>query len=181
MQEEWRSVIGYDGLYEVSNAGQVRSLPRPGCFHQELHVLVPFRYTNRDEYAYLRVNLSRHNKVRTRPVHQLVLEAFVGPRPEGFEAGHENGIYTDNRLSNLSWITKIENAADRTRHGTQLIGQKHHQAKLTNDQVIAIYHSLLPTSLLVKEFQVSASTIRNIRSGYNWSGVTQCHAKTVTG
>ena len=62
----------------------------------------------------------------TRLVHRLVLEAFVGPRPEGMVARHLNGDPGDNRLENLAWGTQSENNYDKVRHGT------HHNANKTH-------------------------------------------------
>ena len=169
--EQWKPVVGYEGLYEVSSFGSVRSLPRSGTRQPKPYLLTPWLH-GKDKYKYLCVNLSRNNKPKTRPVHQLVLEAFIGPCPKRYEAGHGNGVYTDNCLSNLSWITKKDNAADRTKHGTQLIGQKHHQAKLTNEQALAIFSSDLPTKVLADQYRVCKATVRNIRRGSHWKGIT---------
>lgn len=68
---------------------------------------------------------------RFRYVHQLVLENFVGPRPTGHEACHENGVPYDNRLSNLYWGTPQQNDADQSRHGKKK-GERHHMATLTD-------------------------------------------------
>ena len=69
--------------------------------------------------GYRVVNLYEGGKVRSRPIHQLVLEAFVGPRPEGMtHTRHLNGISSDNRVENLAWGTPLRNALDRYDHGT---------------------------------------------------------------
>lgn len=98
----WRAVVGYEGLYEVSDGGSVRSLLR-----SKVMLLKP--RPNKD--GYLRVALTR-SKVRTdRPIHQLVLEAFVGPRPDGAESCHDNDVRSDNRRDNLKWDTHAVNCA----------------------------------------------------------------------
>jgi hypothetical protein len=78
-------------------------------------------------------------KVVCRYVHRLVLEAFVGPCPEGMEACHNNGDTADNRLVNLRWDTKQANVADKLKHGTQPAGSLSANATLTADDVIAVY------------------------------------------
>jgi hypothetical protein len=85
--------------------------------------------------GYLCVNFGRGN---TRVIHRLVLEAFVGPCPEGSECRHLNGDRTDNRLENLAWGTPAENHADQYQHGTREAGERHHWHKLTALQVKAI-------------------------------------------
>lgn len=118
-REAWRAVPGYEGLYEVSCLGRVRSLDRITKLHHggeyrrkgRIRKLVP------NNYGYLNVMLSKEGRQRCHKVHRLVLEAFVGPPKEGQEACHNNGEPLDNRLSNLRWGTKEENMADIKKHG----------------------------------------------------------------
>lgn len=119
MAERWEAVVGFDG-YEVSDEGGVRSwLTRPGL-HQ-----VPRRLTAcRDRAGYLHVSMNRGGKRVTRFVHQLVLEAFVGPRGEGQITRHLDGRRDNNALINLAWGTPLENAADARAHGTVAIGDR---------------------------------------------------------
>lgn len=118
--ELWLPVVGYEGLYEVSNSGQVRSLDRMihmrnGQVRQHRErILRP----HLEKGGRLVVNLPRDGNGRTiRYMHHLILEAFVGPRPTGMEACHENDIKTDNRLENLRWDTRSANMFDRVRNG----------------------------------------------------------------
>lgn len=119
-QEQWRTVVGYEGLYEVSNQGRVRSLDRVihqanGDRHVQGRVL---RQTPRKEgHLQVEVRTSGRETRRAAKVHQLVAEAFHGPRPPGMVCRHLNGDPTDNRPENLRWGTHRENALDTTRHG----------------------------------------------------------------
>jgi hypothetical protein len=121
MTETWKAVSGYEGLYEVSDLGRVRSRDR-AVPHRSLgqitlkgKVLKPYR----NRYGYPVVSLSREGRVvRGRAVHRIVLDAFVGSRREGMEACHGDGNKTNNRLSNLRWDTSSENKFDVVRHGT---------------------------------------------------------------
>jgi NUMOD4 motif./HNH endonuclease. len=106
--EEWRDIPGYEGLYRVSNMGRVYSTRRGG------RMLKP---TLRRK-GYLAVALSRNGSARMRLIHQLVLEAFVGPRPEGFVTRHLDGDPANNTLDNLRWGTYAENVRDSIEHGT---------------------------------------------------------------
>lgn len=123
--ERWRPVVGFEGLYEVSDMGRVRSLDRTvwrdGPSYRRAHQLA---YRGRQvalqqqKKGYVGLVLWKDGRGRSRRVHQLVLEAFVGPCPEGMEALHGTGVRHDNCLINLRWGTPVENAADRVRHGT---------------------------------------------------------------
>lgn len=114
--EEWRAIPGYEGIYEVSDRGGVRALPRIDAQggRRQLRVFKPSRM---DVWGHLGVGLRRDGLVRSFYVHRLVLEAFVGPCPPGMEGCHWNDVPDDNRLSNLRWATKSANRFDRVRNG----------------------------------------------------------------
>lgn len=124
----WRPVPGWVGFYEVSDDGQVRSLPRVivGRTGKPLPVRGRTLRPTPNEDGYLKVALSRDNTRTTRGVHQIVLEAFVGPAPDGAEACHNNGNPADNRATNLRWDTRSGNRRDRLRHGTDRNASKTH-------------------------------------------------------
>ena len=108
-------------------------------------------------------------KIRT--VHSLVLEAFVGPRPEGMECRHLNGDRKDNRIENLRWGTRAENAQDRVIHGTDSKGERSGQAKLTEWDVVAIRslaESEIPRDIIAEAHQVSQSTVSEIYTRQTW-------------
>jgi hypothetical protein len=113
--ETWKPVPGYEGYYEVSDRGRVRSVPRiiavSGYLRQlKGRVLKPGIAT-----GYYFVRLSRDGVSKCARVHRLVLAAFVGPCPAGMETLHgAKGRYT-NTLSNLKYGTRLENAKDRKR------------------------------------------------------------------
>ena len=108
MSEEWRDIPGYEGRYQVSNLGQVRSLDRPvrcrgGAFRTAKgKVLRPAPHKS----GHLMVMLGRRNNA---DVHVLVLRAFVGPPPPKHEALHEDHNPAHNALSNPRWGTRSEN------------------------------------------------------------------------
>lgn len=119
MTEEWRPVVGHEGLYEVSDLGQVRSLDRVVLLRDGLTRRVKGRVLKqRVGQLYPVVGLSRNGIDRKWLVHRLVCEAFHGVKPPEAEVvRHLNGIHTDNRASNLAWGTCAENSADMVRHG----------------------------------------------------------------
>lgn len=118
--EQWRPVPEYEGLYEVSDLGRVRSLDRRvRCAHGATRlvrgVLLAPRYR---QDGHIDAGLTRGNKKHNAKVHRLVMEAFVGPCPPGREVLHRNGIPDDNRLSNLQYGTRSQNLKDAVDHGT---------------------------------------------------------------
>ena len=127
--EQWLPIPGYEGFYEVSNLGRVRSLDRTvrnrnDTVQPKRGMVLKISKSNR--CAYMTVGLTRDNKHRRFFVHRLVLMAFVGPCPEGMEACHNNGVADDNRISNLRWDTPSENIRDLVRHGTHPHASKTH-------------------------------------------------------
>jgi hypothetical protein len=114
--EEWKDIEDYDGLYQVSNTGKVRSLDRKVV--QMARTGNSFFAGNRkgkelvqrkQNGGYYVVWLSKNGKVRPKTVHRLVAEAFL-PKIEGKnDVNHKNGIKSDNNVSNLEWCTRSEN------------------------------------------------------------------------
>lgn len=104
--EIWRPVVGYEGLYEVSDHGRIRSMPRidPRGQHRPSIIRKPV-LTSRGHHA---IRLHRDREATTRPVSHHVLEAFVGPRPDGTEAIYLDADRTNTSLPNLKWGRKNE-------------------------------------------------------------------------
>lgn len=137
MTEHWLPVVGFEGQYEVSDHGQVRSLPRtvpygtsgatmgvPG------KVLAPFlekQVGNKLPHWLIDVG-GRKNKRKSK-VHILVLEAFIGPRPAGMVARHLDGDPNNNHASNLAWGSYSENMHDMVKHGRHAGVNKTHCSK----------------------------------------------------
>jgi HNH endonuclease len=121
---------------------------------------------NSDGYPQVLLSI-RGSKQQHRYVHCLVLEAFIGPCPDGMEACHNNGIPADNRVGNLRWDTHASNLDDVRKHGDGYInqGMKRNSAVLTEEQVIAIRFAFangVKNCELVKEYRITKSTISKI-------------------
>lgn len=116
--ERWLAIPGYEGRYEVSDLGRVRSVDRlHTCKSGEVRRYKGklLKLTPAKDSGYVRVALGNGSDKPT--VHTLVLRAFVGPPPEGMEGCHENDIKHDNRLVNLRWDTRLANILDKIRNG----------------------------------------------------------------
>jgi len=181
--EQWRPVLGFEGYYEVSDQGHVRSLART-CYSGagrvrkvKSRILIPQHdgRTRGGIGAHTKVTLSIDAVATQRQVHILVLEAFVGLRPQGTETRHLNGLPDDNRLSNLCWGTPAENRADTLRHGTFPRGSQRSTAKLTEAivrDIRAAYASGAQINALARQYGVNHSTIQQMFRGRSWAHVS---------
>lgn len=117
-KEEWRPVVGYEGLYSVSSHGRVKSEERELDRNRKWKASYRTQSLSETVVPYYRVTLHRNGVRRTFSVHRLVCESFHGPAtPDRPWALHRNGDSLDNRPENLYWGTPTENSADRKRHG----------------------------------------------------------------
>jgi len=148
--------------YFVNRLGEVLSTRRG----------VRFKKPTISRTGYERVSLQiGGSKDKHKHVHALVLEAFVGPCPEGHEIRHKNGNPVDNRLENLSYGTPLENAADKQAHGTTSRGEDRPLAKLTEADVVAIRADPRPLKVIAEEYGTTKSNISQIRNRKRWKHV----------
>ena len=129
MAIEWRPVVGYEGFYEVSSDGQVRSVTRQVPYGRHGNTIYKGRLIKKffSKNGYDCVKLAFRGNTKTTYIHELVLKAFVGPRPITVERGeirHLDGDKKNNCLSNLRYGTILENAADRKLHRQLKKGEK---------------------------------------------------------
>lgn len=164
MTERWKPVVGWDGLYEVSNLGRVKCLKRHRVCERILKPSLAGK-------GYRKVQLVHKDRREHHYVHELVLSAFVGPRPDGQESAHWNGARDDNKLSNLRWDTKPGNHADKHRHGTMCHGETHGRRKLSEREAIEIKSSVGSCKEIGDRFGVGPMQVHRIKSGKNWSHI----------
>lgn len=164
--EQWKDVVGFEGRYQVSNLGRVKSL-----LGRTDKILLPKQKSNCNEKE---VNLSVGGKHKMCMVHRLVLEAFVGPRPEKHIASALDGNTGNAVLENLVWALESEVRATQR-------GEKNKAAQLTNEQALAVKVRLLeakadnegvtPRGLvaqIAKEYGVRHETVRKINVGQSY-------------
>jgi hypothetical protein len=164
--------LGVEGLigYAVSSDGSVWSCRKGGRWGYFLHNWVKLK-PGLDRQGYEFVNIGR----KSRPVHTLVLTAFLGRCPNGLECRHVNGDKRDNRVINLQWGTRLENAQDKKRHGTQPFGEQHPRSVLREDHIVEIRKLAASKTITYREiaekYNVSDETIRQVVSGSTWQHV----------
>lgn len=166
LQEEWRDLIGYEGLYKVSNLGKVFSnfLGRP------------MKLQTNQRTGQIMVNLKDSDGVEKRVlVGRLILETFDKPCPPGMEACHGPNGQTDNSITNLSWDTHVNNTRrDRARDGTQVKGETHGIHKVTEDEVREIRRLRAAGCSMValeSRYPISLQAISNIINRRTWAHV----------
>lgn len=183
MEERWLPVVGFEGRYEVSDLGRVRSLPRIVTYS-----VVDYRngVTRMVSYpvdgtvlrpaaqksGHMYVNLGRSV---TRRVHRLVLTAFVGLCPEGMEGCHRNSDPSNNALSNLRWGTSTDNKADMVAADRHARGTRMPTAVLTEAtaaQALALRGKMSQASIS-RLLGVGRSTIQAVHDGRTWKHVRE--------
>lgn len=171
MNATYRNIPGSPG-YQVSDDGRARS-----CIGNRGQITKVWRdlkiYTDRHGYHY--VAIYTDGKRRNRKMHQLVLETFIGPRPEGWTGRHLDGSRTNNDLSNLEWATMAVNLSDKERHGTLLVGEKNGNSKLREEDIRTIRAADVSKrgqkTALARRFGVHISVITQILLREIWKRV----------
>jgi hypothetical protein len=170
-REIWRTVPGYEGKYEASSLGQVRSLSRMlPCLHttalRKGRVLKP--YPN-PRWKYLTVALGGETGPMT--VHRIVASTFLTPAEGREHVNHKDGDRQNNRLENLEWISRSENM----RHASRVLGRNngelHGMAKLTPDDVddIRIVHAFgASMGSIARAYGLVPCTVHSIVHGRSW-------------
>lgn len=172
MEEIWKDVKGYEGVYQVSDLGRVKSLDKKAfdsIGRERLYKGQMLKQTTQKGRKRKVVYLSTNGKQKAKNVHTLVMQAFVGAPPENMEVCHNDGDEGNNRLSNLRYDTKRNNQIDIYRYGC-----KPSSGKLSPEQVLEIRELLSDGVCYQKEialmYEVSQQTISDISTGkvFSW-------------
>jgi hypothetical protein len=155
-EEQWRDVPGYEGLYQVSNQGRVKSAQRRGAYRRFLKLSV------HDTYGYLGVNLHKDGKLKWWYINRLVWFAFCGPIPDKHDVHHKD---QDNKNNCLDNFELVPSGFHRQRHK---MGELNPNAKLTDAQTLEIQQRVLAgeqRTKVAQEYMVSRATITRVCSG----------------
>jgi hypothetical protein len=170
--EAWKPVVGFEGYFQVSNMGTVRSLSRVsdypsvhGPIQRKLRGrILRHRWGGPANSRYPFVSLNVDGVDTQVKVHRLVCEAFHGPAPEGCtDVAHNDGNRDNPRADNLRWATRKENMADCIVHGTLRHGETHQSARLTDAQVVEIRRSKEPAAVIAPRFGIIPNYVYDIR------------------
>lgn len=151
--------------YLISKNGRVFRIQSGGDLRELKHYF---------SKGYRKVWLNEHCKGSQHRVHRLVLGAFVGPCPPGYEGAHLNGDRADCRLENLRWVTPRENHSHKWLHGTQRAGENHPFAKLSESDVLTMRRLSkdgITNRQLAKQFNVSIATVSYVKNRVWWKHI----------
>ncbi len=173
--EEWRPVVGYEGLYEVSSLGRVRSLDRvieqnSRWGQQSRRKAGRVLRLHTDKLGYRSIKLCKSAVQKTSKVAHLVAAAFIGPRPTGQHVCHNDGVPGHDAASNLRYDTIAGNFSDKLLHGTLKRGSDCSYARATEDQVrqIRADGKTGTWDQLAERYGLSVSIVRGIVERKTW-------------
>ncbi|MFD6509331.1 NUMOD4 motif-containing HNH endonuclease [Bacillus sp. NPDC060175] len=174
MEEIWKDIQGFEGRYQVSNLGRVRSIDRIDAVGRKKKGQVLKAYKDLKKYTRVYIYLNE-GYGQKRPVHQMVARAFV-PNPEDKpEINHIDGNKDNNMASNLEWCTSSENTIHAFKNGlATTVGEKHRATKITEEDALFIRNNYKPrdkeygATALAGKFGLSRATVENIAKGFTW-------------
>lgn len=170
--EQWKSIKGYEGLYEVSNLGRVRSLDRlvkyNGFVKKDSQIIKPATSCN----GYLFVCLYNQTQKRILYLHKLVAENFIPNPYKRSVINHIDEIKSNNEYINLEWCTTSDNVLHSIKTGTSYHnGMSYGRSKVNAEQAISIrlsYESGASLSVLANQYSMTKSGISNIIKRKSW-------------
>lgn len=166
--EWWKPVVGYEGLYEVSNVGNVCRIRNPRS-SRTCHHLTKTSWAKSGGRLY--VSLTKNNRVSSKRVHKLMADAFLGGTPPGMTVNHIDHCFKNNRLSNFEFLTALDNWWDAYNNGLMPRGEKNGNSKLSEEQAKAILdlHGKASAKTVGNRFGVAASSVLRIWNGECWA------------
>lgn len=189
MEEIWKNVVDYEGLYEVSNLGQVRSMPRKGTFRDK-HILRQAKNNN----GYPMVHLFKNGKGKAIAVHRIVAKTFLKNPLNKRDVNHIDGNKENNNISNLEWTTHTENMKHARKHNLiaisnnvinqgKKIGKKYGKKngkkrakkviQYKDNNILNVWNSLTEanknTNVAISEISRCCNNKKAYAGGYQWS------------
>lgn len=165
--EIYKDIQGYEGFYQISNLGNVKSLRR------ENEYIMKGGKTTKGNYITYSVNLRKKGIGRKFYIHQLVAKHFIKNPLNKKEVNHKDNNPHNNKASNLEWVTHDENMKHAMKSNRIVKGEKSGMSKLKDEDVVEIYKTKTDALELSKKFNVTRETIYSIRRGQTWKHITK--------
>lgn len=168
----WRAISEYEGFYEASSDGKVRSINRivrykDGSSRKWPKLELKQGLSN----GYKQIFLSKNGKSRAFKVHNIILFAFLGFKSSSMTVNHKDGNKFNNKLSNLEYITMLDNVRHGFKNGLMAVGSNNNLSKLTDAQVIAIRYlsrsGMKPTDIATN-FKITYQNVWLIVNRKSW-------------
>lgn len=175
--EIWKDVVGYEGIYEVSNAGRVRCLLKSSngkIYTRAKPLILKVHFNNRTGYYSIQFGEWVGNKHMRFPLHRLVAMHFISNPNRLPEVNHEDGDKSNNIVSNLTWATREQNIQHGFKNGLMKTpnGIDHIFAKLSEGKVMEIFNSHTGPRQLSRELNLPYTTVASIKNGTSWNHLT---------
>jgi hypothetical protein len=167
MSEKWKDIEGYEGLYQISNLGRVKSFKK----NNKSYIM------KQSNGKYPSVSFYKNGKEKRFLVHRLVAKSFLTNTENKGTVNHINGIKTDNRVENLEWCTQKENIHHALKTGIGSIGERNGLAKFTNEQVRHLrkiykpYDSKFGGAALARKYGISGNKMHLILTKQTYKNI----------
>lgn len=175
MSEIWKDLVGYEGLYQVSTLGNVRSvdrIERCGSFFRRRKGTLLKQSINRGGYC--QVHLNKDGNGCSKEVHRLIAKTFIENKYDLPEVNHIDCDKTNNSVDNLEWVSREDNTKHAMEHDLKPHGDRHKSSKLRQSQVDWIRKNFdsnnkkYNTKSMAERFGVSRCTIRRVVLNQSW-------------
>jgi hypothetical protein len=180
MEEIWKDIVNYEGLYQISDKGNVKRLSRIVNRMNEGKLRdhnLKEKIMKCDEHIFnrrLRIRLFKNGKYKRYQLHRLVLETFVGYCPKGMECCHKDDNPKNNNLENLYWGSRKDNIKDKLKNDKICRGSRNGNSKL-NDREVKLIKIMLKKgysgSFISERFGISRTMVSYIKLGKQWSHI----------
>lgn len=162
--ESWRPLFG--GKYEVLSHGRIRYGIKAPYIWRRGNILKQWE----NPKGYMRISLFVGGRSVDRPVHRYVADAFIGPRPSGYQVNHKDGVKKNNHCKNLEWVTPAENIRHANGIGLMDYGERHPRSQITDRQAVEIFNlqGRVHQIEIARIYGISPDCVYKIHKGLNW-------------
>lgn len=172
MIEEWKPISGYEGIFSVSSLGRIRN----ECVKRGNQYVGKIRIGKKHKDNYLSIRMCHNYKVNIFRIHNLVAKAFIGERPENYVVNHKDGDKANNKLENLEYLSRSQNAyhAVKMNRWPDCRGSKHYASRFKDEDIKNIrdlYKKGEKQKSIAIKFNTNQCYISQIVNNKRWSHV----------